>query len=88
MNNQLKKYYFEIANKKDGEYTFQSGFFNTTKSLEKWIGKYIDFIDFSKSMGYIMIAEYKNDCWEINKCYSYIDEKIFKNLKETYKNEQ
>lgn len=79
----IRKYYFELINKITGDYILQSKYFKTTEALEKWLARNIDFIDFNTCKGYIMIADYKNDCWEINKSYSYIDKEIFLNLKET-----
>lgn len=82
------KYYFEIIDKTTGDYIFQSKFFRTPKAVEKWLSTNIDYIDFNSCGAYIMIAEFENDCCNINKYYSYIDIDIFYNLKETYKNEQ
>lgn len=79
-----QKYYLELTDKTTGDYIFQSKYFRTPQAVEKWLTTNIDFIDFNSCGVYIMIAEYENDCWNINKYYSYIDKEIFLNLKEYY----
>lgn len=79
-----QKYYLELTDKTTGDYIFQSRYFSTPQVVEKWLAKNIDFIDFNSCGAYIMMAEYENDCWNINKHYSYIDRIIFLNLKERY----
>lgn len=83
----MKKYYLEITDKQTDDYIFQSRDFNRPQAVEKWLVKNIDYIDFNSCGVYIMIQEYKNNCWCIDKYYSYIDKEIFLNLKEKYKNE-
>lgn len=79
-----QKYYLELTDKTTGNYIFQSRYFRTPQAVDKWVVKNIDFIDFNCCKAYVMIAEYNNGCWEINKYYSYIDKEIFLNLKEKY----
>lgn len=78
------KYYLELTDKTTGDHIFQSRYFRTPQAVEKWLATNIDFIDFNSCGAYIMIAEYENDCWNINKFYSYIDKEIFLNLRGKY----
>lgn len=79
-----QKYYLELTDKTTGEYIFQSRYFRTPQVVEKWLATNIDFINFNSCGVYIMIAEYENDCWNINKYYSYINKEIFLNLRRKY----
>lgn len=79
-----QKYYLELTDKTTGDCIFQSRYFRTPQAVEKWLVTNIDYINFNSCGAYIMIAEYENDCWNINKYYSYIDRIIFLNLKERY----
>lgn len=83
-----QKYYLELTDKTTGDYIFQSRFFNKPQALDKWLAKNIDFIDFKRCGCYVMLGEYKDDCWVFEKVYSYIDKEIFLNLKEKYNNEK
>lgn len=78
------KYYLELTDKTTGDCIFQSRYFRTPQAVEKWLVTNIDYINFNSCGAYIMIAEYENDCWNINKYYLYIGRRIFLNLKERY----
>ena len=81
----MKRYYIEMSDIQSEEYVFQSKWFKTPRTAEKWLAENVDYIDFVNLYVNILYADFdEEENYDDIKRYSYIDAHIFANLKQKY----